>query len=321
MGVVIEALDFACAAQTDRRGLYEVATAWAAEDAPDREQAPVEAYVAMWESRNDLGFEPARFVVARESGKVVGYAQAEISEAEANAHLALVTVVVLPSHRRRGIGTALLRAVPSLLNGQTVIESWSVGPDEPGEHFAAAHGFRVITSMTRQRLLLTDPPPVAEVPSGYELVTWQGAAPEEFVEAYVEGLNAIADAPFGETVLDHAHNTVESIRKDEAEATSDRWVVLLLHSGEVAGVTVVERNSAKPEYAEQLQTVVLPAHRGKGLGLLIKSRMLHELDGVEIVFTRTSSENAHMLRVNHALGYEDQYTYMAVQAKTADLQA
>ncbi|MFD4642238.1 GNAT family N-acetyltransferase [Lentzea sp. NPDC058436] len=321
MGVVVEKLDFAAAAQVDRHGLYEVATAWAAEDAPDREQAPVEAYIAMWESRNDLGFEPARFVVARENGKIVGYAQAEVSEAEANSHLALVTVVVRPRHRRRGIGTALLRATPSLLDRQTVIESWSVGPGEPGDHFAAALGFRVVTSMTRQRLRLTGPPDVAELPAGYELVTWKGAAPEEFVEAYVEGLNAIAGAPFGETALDHAHNTVESIREDEAEALSDRWVVLLLHEGSAAGVTVVERKSARPEYAEQLHTVVLPAHRGKGLGLLIKSRMLHELDGVETVFTRTSSENVHMLRVNHALGYEDQYTYMAVQAKTADLQA
>lgn len=317
---MIEQLDFASASPQDRHGLYEVASAWAAEDDPNREAAPVEAYIAMWESRNDLGFEPARFVVARENGEIIGYAQAEISEAEANAHLALVTVVVLPRHRRRGIGTALLRAAQSLLNGQTVIESWSVGEGDPGEHFAAARGFRVVTSMTRQRLRLTELPEVGELPDGYELVTWKGAAPEEFVEAYVEGLNSIADAPFGETALDHAYNTIESIREEEAEALSDRWVVLLLHEGEVAGVTVVERNSVKPGIAEQLHTVVLPAHRGKGLGRLIKSRMLHELDGVETIHTRTSSQNEHMLRVNHSLGYTDLYTYMAVQAKIADLQ-
>lgn len=65
---------------------------------------------------------------------------------------------------------------------------------------------------------------------------------------------------------------------------------------------------------------MLPAHRGKGLGRLIKARMLHELTGVERIFTRTSSENEHMLRVNHSLGYQDLYIYKAVQAKTADLQ-
>lgn len=47
--------------------------------------------------------------------------------------------------------------------------------------------------------------------------------------------------------------------------------------------------------------------------------LLQELDGVETIYTRTSSQNEHMLRVNHSLGYADLYTYMAVQAKTADL--
>ncbi|WP_346129414.1 hypothetical protein [Lentzea roselyniae] len=48
--------------------------------------------------------------------------------------------------------------------------------------------------------------------------------------------------------------------------------------------------------------------------------VLHELDGVETIYTRTSSQNEHMLRVNHSLGYTDLYTYMAVQKKIADLQ-
>lgn len=315
---MIEELDFAQASEVDRRGLHEVVAAWAVESSPGRKKPPYAASVARWEKRDELGFEPPRFVVARDGGKITGYAQVQVSEAEANAHLAIVAVVVLPEHRRRGIGTALLHAVPSLLNGQTVIESWSVVKGSASEPFAAARGFRVITSMTRQRLDVGEPPEAGELPPGYELVNWFGAAPEEFVEAYVQGLNAIADAPFGETSLDHAHNTVESIR--QGEAVSDRWVVLLLHKGEVAGVTVVERNSAVPTVAEQLHTVVLPAHRGKGLGRLIKARMLHDLTGVERVFTRTSSDNEHMLRVNRSLGYIDLYTYMAVQAKTADLQ-
>ncbi|MGZ3142538.1 GNAT family N-acetyltransferase [Lentzea chajnantorensis] len=49
-----------------------------------------------------------------------------MSEEEANRYLALVTVVVLPSHRRRGIGTSLLRAVLGLTSGRTIAESWAV---------------------------------------------------------------------------------------------------------------------------------------------------------------------------------------------------
>ncbi|MGZ3142537.1 hypothetical protein ACVDFE_11180 [Lentzea chajnantorensis] len=65
----------------------------------------------------------------------------------------------------------------------------------------------------------------------------------------------------------------------------------------------------------------VPAHRGKGLGRLMKTRMMRELTGIEVVLTRTSSQNEHMLRVNHALGYRDQFVYLAVQAKIADLAA
>lgn len=310
----IEELDFAQASEEDRRGLYEVVAAWTVEGSPGKEPPPYEACIAMWEHRDDVGFEPPHFVVARAGGKIVGYGQVQISEAEANAHLANVNVVVLPQHRRRGIGTALLRAVPSLSSGRTVIESWNVFKGSPAEQFAAARGFRVVASMIRQRLVLTELPEVGEVPAGYELVTWNGVPPEEFIEVYVEGLNAITEARYGDTTLDLAHNTVESVRGEDCQ------VVLLLHGGEAAGVTVVERNSTVPAVAEQLHTVVLPAHRGKGLGRLIKARMLHDLTGIETIYTRTSSENEHMRRVNHSLGYTDVYTYLAVQKKIADPQ-
>lgn len=317
-----EELDFASASEQDRRDLYEVVAAWAVEGSPERERPPYEACVAMWELRDDVGFDPPRFVVVREGGTIIGYAEARTSEAEAHANLANANVVVLPEHRRRGIGTALLHALLPLLSGRTVVESWSVFKDSPAESFAAAHGFRVISTMTRQRLALAGPPAeAAEPPAGYELVTWKGAAPEEFVEAYVEALNGIRDAPQGDTMLDLARNTVESVRRDEALAVADLWIVLLLHEGEAAGVTVVEVNPAVPSVAEQLSTVVLPRHRGQGFGRLLKVHMLHNLVGVEQIFTRVSSENRHMLRVNHLLGYEDTAVFMGVQAKTADLQA
>ncbi|MDX3656791.1 GNAT family N-acetyltransferase [Streptomyces sp. ID05-26A] len=316
-----EEFDFVSASAEDRRAMYEAVSAWVVEESPGKEPPPFEACVAMWELRDDIGFEPPRFVVAREAGKIIGYGEVRISEVEANAHLATANVVVLLDHRRRGIGTALLRAMVSLMNGRTVVEAWSVFGGSPGERFAAARGFRVVSTMTRQRLTLGDPPEVGELPAEYELVTWKGAAPEEFVEAYVEALNGIRDAPQGETALDLTRNTVESIRREEACTVPVRWIVLLLHEGEAAGVTVVELNPAVPTVAEQLHTVVLPAHRGRGFGRLIKARMLHNLEGVETINTRTSSDNEHMLRVNHSLGYEDRFIYMGVQAKTADLQA
>lgn len=176
--------------------------------------------------------------------------------------------------------------------------------------------------MTRQQLKITGLPELGAVPDGYELVTWTGRTPDEFIEAYVEGLNAMADAPFGDTAIDSAGYTTDRVRREEDNvlaAGGDRWVVLALHHSEIAGLTVVERHPGHPTKAEQLQTVVVPAHRGHGLGRLMKARMLHELTGVEVIFTQTSSHNEHMLRVNHSLGYTDLHVYLAVQAKVADL--
>ncbi len=239
-----------------------------------------------------------------------------------NAHIALVTVVVLPHYRRSGIGTALLRTAPSLTSGRTVAESWGVVKGSAGEPFAAASGFRTVTSMTMQQLDVNVLPEVGEVPAGDDLVAWTGRTPDEFVGRLTAGLNAMADAPFGDTSLDSGGYTVERVRREEAAvltAGGDRWVVLVLQDGEIAGLTVMERHAGQPTMGEQLHTVVLPAHRGKGLGRLVKARMMHELTGIEVIRTRTSSENEHMLRVNHALGYTDLYTYLAVQARVADL--
>jgi mycothiol synthase len=316
----VEEFDFAHASEDERRGLYGVLAASEAEEL--REALPYEACATGWQSPNDLGFAPPRFAVAREGGQIVGYVSARVTEEEANDHIALVYLVVLPRLRRRGIGTALLRAMPSLMPGRTVAESWNVYEGTAGERFAAARGLRVVTSMTRQRLDVTGLPEMGEVPAGYELVTWTGRTPDEFVQACVDGLNAMSDAPFGDTALDSAGYTVDRLRREESNiltAGGDRWVALALRGGEIAGLTIVEREPSEPTTAEQLHTVVVPAHRGRGLGRLLKTRMLHELTGVEVIFTRTSSENEHMLRVNHALGYQDLYTYLAVQAKTADL--
>ncbi|MFS8096402.1 GNAT family N-acetyltransferase [Lentzea alba] len=307
----VEELDFAHASELDRRGVHAVLAA-------DGEALSYEDTVTAWLSRNDIGFEAPRFAVVREGERIVGYVSARISEEKANAHVALFYLAVLPQHRRRGIGTALLGALPTLIPGRTVAESWNVFKDSPGEHFAAARGLRVVTSMTRQRLDVTGLPEIGALPPGYELVTWTGRTPDEFVETYVEGLNAMADAPFGDTAIDSAGFTADRVRREEAgtlTAGGDRWVVLTLHDREIAGLTVVERQAGQRTRAEQLHTVVLPAHRGHGLGLLMKARMLHELTGVEVIFTRTSSDNRHMLRVNHSLGYTDLYTYLAVQAQ------
>ena len=61
-----------------------------------------------------------------------------------------------------------------------------------------------------------------------------------------------------------------------------------------------------PEIAAQEDTSVLPAHRGHGLGLLLKLEMAqwlrHERPDVRAVDTWNDATNAPMLAVNERLG-------------------
>ncbi|MDT7786652.1 MAG: mycothiol synthase, partial [Pseudonocardiales bacterium] len=63
----------------------------------------------------------------------------------------------------------------------------------------------------------------------------------------------------------------------------------------------------------------LRAHRGKGLGRLVKAHLLHQLNGIEIVETETNSTNEHMRRINHSLGFTDRITTVNLSARVADL--
>ena len=70
-------------------------------------------------------------------------------------------------------------------------------------------------------------------------------------------------------------------------------------------------------------TVVVPAHRGYGLGRALKARMLFELRSAEPQLTEVQTwnafENEPMLRVNAELGFIPDRQWMEYEADVADL--
>ncbi|GGU62793.1 GNAT family N-acetyltransferase [Lentzea flava] len=123
----------------------------------------------------------------------------------------------------------------------------------------------------------------------------------------------------GTALLRHS---LRSANRDTAEAS---WIpvdgegVRCLHGDEAAAVTVLHRTLSRPSVGHQRHTGVLAAHRGKGLGRLVKAHMLRQLTGIKIVETATSSTNEHMRRINHSLGYTDRLTTVDLSARVADL--
>ncbi|SDN89153.1 Acetyltransferase (GNAT) family protein [Lentzea jiangxiensis] len=316
----IEELDIADAAEADQRALFDLQVAWWTTALPSRELPEFSGWVRR-QRTPEIGWGRSRFLVARERGRVVGYARGYLPTGD-NAHLVTGEVVVDERRRGKGIGTALLRHAVRLADRDTAEASWVPRGGE-GERWATARGFAVVSSLTLQDLVLTGPlPEPGEVPAGYRLAHWTGRAPEALLDAYADALNTTKDQPMGDSAIELTTYTPERVRQEEdtlSAAGVDVWVVLALYGDEAAGVTVVHRTLSRPSIGHQRYTGVLPAHRGKGIGRLVKAHLLRRLTGIEIVETETNSTNEHMRRINHSLGFTDRITTVDLCARTADL--
>jgi mycothiol synthase len=92
-------------------------------------------------------------------------------------------------------------------------------------------------------------------------------------------------------------------------------------SGQVAGSTELQLLATRPDWAFQGDTAVAVDFRGRGLGLAVKGAMLRwltaERPAVAVISTQTAHDNAHMIRINHALGYTTTATMAEFEADIA----
>ncbi len=149
--------------------------------------------------------------------------------------------------------------------------------------------------------------------SGYTVVQWQGRCPDAYLDSYVELCRAMStDAPLGD--LDLGEEVWDAARVRESEAQLERSggrslvsAALHLPSGALAGHTVLEQYEASAAVAYQEDTLVLRAHRGHRLGMLLKAANLLAATTawprVERVYTWNAEENSPMLSVNVELGF------------------
>ena len=270
--------------------------------------------------------------VVRDGDAMIGHVVLVLPDID-NQHLAMSNVLVRPDHRRRGLGTALLRAAvaAAAADGRS---TFLVEADDgsPGEAFCRAHGLREV-SRARLSLLRLAAVDWAEVGAlaaaphtGYRLVRWTDRCPDELVERYAVAKTAMNDAPVdGADIADEVF-TAGVIRQNEAghrEMGFTHWVTVAVHeqTGAVAGLT--ELVLASPPRAFQEDTAVVPAHRGSGLGLWVKADMLCRLRAerpeVTEVMTGNAASNEHMLRINTRLGFRPHRAIGEWQAGVGDL--
>jgi mycothiol synthase len=328
-----ERLDPASATDEDLADFHALSVAAFAVDRPD---APPPTYEAMAARlRTPITRMDAQQVwAAREAGRIVGVAIVQAPEPGGNQHLSVADIRVHPRHRRRGIGTDLLRSVLGELRvaGRPRILGEGVTAGGDGAAWATAVGFAEVNRFVLQVLQVAGADPAGwdvPVPAGYTLQRWSAAAPDHLVASYAAARGAMTDAPAGDSTFQFPQWTVDSVRSAEMvyrERGVDRRVVVAVEpAGDVVGVTEVEIYPSQPELVVQQDTVVVPAHRGHGLGRALKAAMMRwllaERPGIERVVTNTAAANRHMIQVNDQIGYTTTRIMVDVEADVAALAA
>lgn len=255
-------------------------------------------------------------------------------------------LTVAPDARRAGIGTLLLEAAEATARsvGRPRLIIWSehggIGLDADGDvlrapdgsaglptsvpaaAFATARGYSlmqlervsgisVATAVEGARAEL-DSRSAAAAAAGYRVATWEGVTPDDLVDAYARARARMAlDVPAGGLTIDEEPWDATRVRAYEAQRVEahERLLVAaaVTDDGEVAGYTEFELPEGR-SIAYQNDTLVVGAHRGHGLGMLVKLANLVRLADTAPertdVYTWNADENEHMLAINLAMGFE-----------------
>lgn len=283
------------------------------------------------ELRQDSGFWRRCTFLAREGEETVGAAWLALSLQD-NLHRAELFVAVLPSHRRQGIGTALLTRLEEVARaeGRTVAGSeadWppTAGPDGtgcPGPALLRRRGYEQVLLDVQRRLALPVPEALLEQLAaeaaphhdGYRLRSWVGVVPEEHVAAWAElDASLETEAPTGGLDLEPRAAAVARVRESEAlmeaQGRTSYATVALDGAGEVVAYTQIVVGADGTGKAYQEGTLVRADHRGHRLGLAVKTanlRLLQDagIEGLAQLVTYNAASNEHMVDVNDRLGFE-----------------
>ena len=238
---------------------------------------------------------PERLVVlARVDGTVVGHGLCDRAD---SAGAGSVIPRVLPEHRRRGYGTALLERLISHVEELGFPTLRASADDEGSLAFAHRFGFTEVNREVEQTYRIEGPIEPTPVPDGLEVVTAQ-ERPGLWESAYERfGLEALAGFAV-DTPLD---------------ITPEAWVrdflgdpmFLALDEGEVVGCAGLGLDPDQPTRAENMLTAVRRDWRGRGVAVHLKLVTLAWAadHGITEVYTWTQDGNAAMRALNTRLGY------------------
>ena len=242
-------------------------------------------------------------LLAIEGDDVVGSGIADRAE---TARAGFVAPRVLPGRRRLGVGSALLWVLAEHCSGLGLSTVRTNVDDAGSLAFAERYGFVEVDRQVEQVRAVGDEPAPSNLPAGVEVIEAR-ERPDLWAACF---------DTFGTEVL--ADFAVYSPLQISLEQWNTSWLgdpmFLALYDDEVIGCAGLDRDTDRPERAENALTGVRRTWRGRGIASHLKRHVLHwaARNGLEEISTWTQAGNTPMLRLNDDLGYVTARTSIAV---------
>jgi GNAT superfamily N-acetyltransferase len=239
---------------------------------------------------------PERLLLLAESGgQVVGSGVADRSHITGG----YLAPRVLPEHRRRGVGSALLRVLLDHLVNHGFGSAGTSVEDDASHAFALHHGFEEVDRQVEQVRTLTPDEPDAPPYEGVDF--WTVAQRPELLQRSF----ALAQQGYADMVLKTGPAVVPIEEWLREEATLPAGSFVALEHGIIVGYAGLLAWTDEETLAENGLTVVDRRWRGRGLATALKRRQLAwaAANGIREIVTWTQEGNEAMQRVNVQLGY------------------
>ncbi|WP_431680925.1 GNAT family N-acetyltransferase [Kitasatospora sp. KL5] len=245
-----------------------------------------------------------RLLLAEADGEILATSRfGAYPDSEEPGH-GFATVHVVPQHRGRGAGTALLHATEQALAAEGVRHAHCWVDDEPAAHaFAAARGYtRGRVAYFARRDLTAPLPPLPDAPAGTELRTAADFADDPY-PLYLVDVEGTRDEPGDVDLADQGYESwlAEIWHRPDLDR---ELTTVVLADGRPVGFSAAQTDGEGRYWSSF--TTTARAHRGRGLAKLAKADSLHRARaaGITEAFTHNDGSNAPMLAVNDWLGYE-----------------
>ncbi|GAB3272561.1 GNAT family N-acetyltransferase [Microbacterium lacusdiani] len=311
--------------------------AWRRESGTDLHDDDPRELIVRW---RETPYRATRVIAARVDGEPAGMAYLELDKTTQES--AEIDVSLAAEHDDGPVADALFAELERIAreSGRRILQSWTIHRAEPVEDrvipptgagwipldagyrrmvrngyalgqvernsvFDLQGSYDAVDRLLEQALAKAGP--------DYRAVWWSGATPPEYAAGYAAAIARMSsDVPVGELSAEQSVWDAERVFERDgrfAEAGTLMGVTLVIHepTGEVAAFNELQIGPDRTRPTSQWGTLVMPEHRGRRLGAIVKCvglRRWHEIvPESPCVSTFNAEENRYMLDVNEAVGF------------------